>query len=500
MTQLVWPVPEQQARFKRLDQAFSWYHGSDLDQNGTGFWRHTPKTRKARFDSESAIADRHRVHVPVAAEVAETAAAFLFGAGVRWDDEEAELLADDIGLTEVLVPAASRGSGLGETWFRLGWHEGAVYVEDIDPRNVAPTWRAGRLRSAQVYNPLPTHDGRDWAHVETHSAGVVEHRLYQVGTMSVGTTGVSTSVLTGPLPLVNHPSTFGWAGPELDDTGALKLDGSGAPVPSNAEVGYTELPESMDDRMLLVGVINAMPRDFRVGGRADTEGSESLMAAVDEAISALMRDVRLGKVRLIVSETALDQAPTLGKSTLTGLAFDASAEVFSPLGTGQSMGENTPIVAVQPDIRSNEHLDVARDLTRRIIALAGYDPESVVSHRTTLPESAAARRLRESTSLRTTAAKAQRWVPVLEELVSSAGHLRAFLGTGDSVGEPTAELQPVVSPDRAEIARGVALQRQSGVMSREQAVRELHQAWDDAEVLAEVEKIASEGSMVLGGF
>jgi hypothetical protein len=469
-----WPPAAHRPRLDAIRKARAWYSGERLiEDSGTTFWRRGGGKSK-EWNEGVSLADDEKVHVPAAADLALTASDFLFAEGVEYltDDDQALMAeADELaGLTALLPLAAEKASGMGEVYVRLGWDADQPLATLVDADRVLPTFRWGRLVRAVVWSDLPDRDGKRWRHLEHHERGVIRHELWLRGRarateerQSDGTT-VTTEQdeMETTRPLTDHPETR-----DLDPK-----------VP---------LPEGMANRLALLYVANAEPRTGRMGGRSDTEGSEGLMAGLDMTISALLRDVDLGKARILADENVLTRT---GK--LKSAFFDKDARVFAPVGSGSM--EGGPLQSVQFAIRANDHLATAGDLLHRIVSAAGYSPDSLSVVQSNLPEAAAARRARERASLRTTGRKAPRWRWMAAESLSSLAVIYGDLTDRplDVAPRVTVTLRSSMAPDFTELATAVAAARVAEIVSDQTAVRELHPQWDETAVLEEVAKIVAE--------
>lgn len=468
-----WPPAEHKDRLDAIAKARAWYSGDDLPtHSGTTFWTPRSKeTKSAKWIDGTSIYDDEKKHVPAAADLALTASDFLFGGGVeylvptidndadRTDEMQRRVAeADELaGLTKLLPLGGEKASGMGEAFIRLAWTEEngrrRPLASLVDPDRVLPVFRWGRLVGARIWADLPAFEGRKWRHVETYVPGQITHELFR-------STSATDSVFTMGEPeddLNDHPATAG-----LEST-----------VP---------LPDGMAGRMALLYVANADPRVIRIGGRSDTEGSEDEMAGLDMTMSSLLRDVDLGKGRILVDESMLNRTTLLGSAY-----FDQHARSFAPIGSGKMTGNE--IKPVQFTIRATDHLATMGDLLQRIVSAAGYSPESLSVVQGNLPEAAAARRARERASLRTTERKAARWRTVIAEALSSLAVVAHNLSAPPPV---TVELRSSMSPDFTELATAVAAARVAEIVSDKTAVRELHPRWTEAEVDAEVALIVEQ--------
>lgn len=462
-----WPPAVHRPRLDAIRKSRAWYAGERLrEDSGSSFWCKRVVTKDEWWGTTS-IADDEKVHVPAAADLALTASDFLFGGGVEFLSPEQELVnaAEQTAQFLALLPlGAEKGSGLGETYIRLGWDDelGIELAELIEPDTVLPTFRWGRLASAIVWEDLDVYEGKRWRHLEHHERGVIRHELWLCGPAVAGSSREAAPLdeMVTTRPLTDHPATR-----DLDP--------------------YIDLPPGMADRLALHYVANADSKTKRAGGRSDTEGSEGLMAGLDLTVSGMLRDVDLGKGRVLVDESVLTRTGVLGS-----VFFDKDARYLSPVGSSGMSEKQLQIV--QFAIRADDHLAIARDLIQRIVSAGGYSPESLSVVQGSLPEAASARRARERASLRTSERKAGRWRPVIAEALSSLAVIRAYLNDDDiDPPEVTVTIRNSMAPDTHEVATMVAAAYAAGVMSPQTAVRELHPTWKEERVLEEVAALAT---------
>src|SRR5690606_36188146 len=80
-------------------------------------------------------------------------------------------------------------------------------------------------------------------------------------------------------------------------------------------------------------------------GYADVQGLESILASIDSALSSWIRDIELGRGRIIVPDHFLDFD---GEGNAS---FDAHREVFAGLPLDPNTATNNPITLSQFQIR-----------------------------------------------------------------------------------------------------------------------------------------------------
>lgn len=475
-----WPPEGHDVRLQQIATNRAWWSGEKLqDHSQAHFWTQPVTQKGTLWTPTGNIETGYRIHVPVSADLAQTASDFLFGGDLDITappvedgllDLQPKIDAMRIWLDDLLSDAAERASGMGEIYLRLNWEaeDGAdkiVSITVIEPDIVIPKWKWGKLCQAGVWHDLPDVGGKQYKHVEVYTPGKIENQLWWADAKSPDWHQAGS--------LEEHPATA-----DLE------------PLP--------ELPKGMKGRMALVGVMNRKPRKKRIGGAADTEGSEDLLAAIDSTISSLQQDVDLAKARLIVDESFLQRS----KDALGGLYFDSATRIFSPLnigGSGSKATTTNAIEMVQFKIRVEEHLGTSREYIRRVVAAAGYAPESLVAEASTLPEAAAARRLREAASLRTTARKGRRWKPEIDDIVTSYLIVEAWVFDNRDIAPPDLDISlgQALSPDLTERLSFVAQGRTAGILSLKTSVEMLHPDWDEDRVMEEVDLLASEAPVAL---
>ena len=210
-------------------------------------------------------------------------------------------------------------------------------------------------------------------------------------------------------------------------------------------------------------------------GRADVEGCESLLDALDETYTSWMRDIRLGKSRIVVPADALEPA-VFGGGRGAGKSFDADREVFTELEVDPQHMDITP---VQFDLRTAEHAETALHLFERIVSEAGYSPQTFGLKIEGRAESGTALRLREARTFKTMARKQRYWAPALADVCELL-----LILDGAIFGRPVTPERPRVTwPEETatpqEVAQTLTLLRTAEAASTETMVRMLHADWAD---------------------
>ena len=231
-------------------------------------------------------------------------------------------------------------------------------------------------------------------------------------------------------------------------------------------------------------------------GRSDLDGCIDLMDALDETYTSWMRDIRLGKARVLVDRNMLDvNDPGLGAQ------FNADREVFTNLkgglgSKGPNGVPNAPIEQVQFAIRVAEHQATASHLLTRIFAAAGYSPQTFgeANDQHTRTVTATEVDSREKLTLMTRDAKIRYARPALRQIMAALLDVDAhvFGGPGRHGDLPEVEFPDALAPSMDALAQTVQLLRAAEAASTETMVEMVHPDWNREQVTAEVGRIQSE--------
>lgn len=419
--------------------------------------------------------------MPLPADLSSASAALLFAQppSLKYDGGGGGDVQDylngmvDDGMHAKFLEAADMCAALGGVYLRAVWDTDvadAAWIDLVPPDAAVPEFRYDRLVSVTFWTVLADEGKKVVRHLEKHipHQNVILHGVFEGDQQKIGRR----------IDLGAFPET--------------------RPIAAVAANGVIELPDQPNDASTVVYIPNAKPnkvwRDLGPMaaplGRSDFQGLECDFDALDEAWSSWMRDIRLGKARLIVPHSYLDN---IGRGK--GAVFEPEREVYAPLNmlvSGESAGANASIVQQQFDIRWQAHKGTVDSIIEYIITRAGYSGQSlglIGDVATTATEVVA----RERKSLTTRARKINYWRPALADIIYGLMTVNQIVyGSPVEAVRPDIEFPDVVMPDALELAQTVATLRGAESISVETAVATAHPDWDTDQVAEEVSRIYSE--------
>jgi hypothetical protein len=420
------------------------------------FWGSSPE----RSDSQ-----RTKLHIPLAGDIASTSADMLFGEPIKVTSDDAatqdrlEDLLDD-GMDATLLEGAEIGAALSGVYLRVVWNRAISdrpWVTSVHPDAAVPEWQMGRLSAVTFWRVLGEDGKIVVRHLERHEAGRIVHGVYQ-GTCDE---------LGQPIPLDSFEATRHLVSEHLVDGNSI--------VTGHTGLTAAYVPNARPNR------IWRNTPDAAYLGRSDFSGVEPLFDALDETWSSWMRDIRLGKGRLIVPQEYL-QSNGRGQ----GAGFSAEREIWTSINAlGDESGKPT-ITQVQFQIRVAEHQQTATELVQTIARSAGYSPSSFGIGQETV---ATATEIisRDERSLTTRRRKIRYWRPAIRDILTALLAVdKTVFGTPNNLDRPGIEFADGVSPDPEAVARTIQLLDAAKAISTPQKVITLHPDWEQQQVDEEV--------------
>jgi hypothetical protein len=437
------------------------YRGGVVGTMARWFWGKPP----------AAGEQRTKLHVPIAADICATSSDLLFSEppAAKADDTATQNRLDELidqGIHATLLEAAELAAALGGVFLRPAWDadlSDRPWLSAVHADAAIPEFKWGRLAAVTFWEELSREGGIVVRRLERHEPGAILHGLYE---------GTSDQ-LGRPVPLTDHESTRPLA-EVVDAKGAVTTGWDGLTA--------VYVPNMRPNRMW-----RSVPGAAHLG-RSDLAGVEPLLDALDETYSSWMRDIRLGKARILVPSAYLQSAGGPGE----GATFDTDREVFSELNMLPRSGDANMLTENQFKIRVAEHRDTAADLVEQIVRSAGYSAQTFGSTgdaAVTATEVVA----RERRSYLTRDRKTVYWGPALADAYAALLAVdRAVFRSPVTPQPPELTWQDAVSEDPQAIATTAELLRRAEAASTETLVKMQHPDWEKEAVAAEVKAILAE--------
>ena len=420
-----------------------------------------------------------KIHIPIAADIAAVSADMLFCERPRFSifDDKAEKnesqrqrRLDEIvrkaGVYNRLHEAAELAAVGGDVFLKINYDEKALDCPQlmvVSTENALPEWRMDRLAAVHFFTELKRQrDGaKVWRLYERYEPGKIYSCVY------LGDSGSIGAVEPGM----------------LDDLGLQE---------------ELALPVQV---MAAVQVFNMRPSRLRQGpdaGRSDFEGQRDQLDALDEVFSSWLRDIRLGKARLLVPAEFLRKrkADDEGAHFTDGsYTWDFDEDVETLVALDVMNDKNMQITPSQFAIRAEEHAKTAEALIRNIVSTAGYSPQSFGLDINGNAQSGTALHIREKKSYTTRGKKINYWDAPLEEIMTSILQLdRAIYHIADvhETDRVVVEFPDVLTTDISTVASAVQMLNNAQAASIETMVKMQHPEWTDRQISEEAASIMSQ--------
>jgi A118 family predicted phage portal protein len=440
-----------------------------LDQISKFFWGNPPEQGNIRDG---------KLHIPLAGDIASTSADLLYTEPPAFTVVEDLIGAErtqgrldkivDNGMIPALLESAEVASAMGGVYLRLTVDPDMANTplfDVIPPESAVPMFRSGRLQAVIFWRKVGQIENSVFRHLELHEVGRVWHGLYQGSDEALG---------------------------ERIDLRAMEETSQYFDI-----VGEAGFVETFSDGLTAEYIPNMRPNRVMKGspfGRSDYQGIEATMDALDEVWSSLMRDVRLGKSRLIVPESYLE-SNGVGR----GARFSAERELFTPV-KAMPDNEGVSIEQVQFTIRVDEHLASARMLAAQALRGAGYSAQTFGEGDQSGPATATEIQARESRSYTTRDRKIGYQRPAIARLARVALQMdKAFFGSdaGDVSENPNLEWPDGVQTDMETTSKVVQMLDAAKAVSSRTKIEMVHPQWDTGQVQEEIELIEGEATIAV---
>ncbi|MFG3118690.1 phage portal protein [Streptomyces sp. NPDC048197] len=467
-----WPPAQFATEYAAMRVDDAWYAG-DRTRLAAVYTRDQlrPDGRRRLWGRRPPAAGQRddRLHIPLAADIANTSASLLFSEPPTFtvDDTATQARLDELteagGVANALLEAAEVAAALGGVFLRVTWDTSLAarpLLTAVHADSALPEFRFGILSAVTFWHELPSDNATVWRHLERHEPGRILHGLYQGDADRLGVR----------VPLVEHPEVASLAD-SLGEQG------------DNIETG-------LPDALTAAYVPNMRPNRANRGsplGRSDYQGAHDLFDALDSTWSSWMRDIRLARARLIVPDGYLRS-----NGPGNGATFDADREIWQTLNIPPTE-TGTGITLSQFGIRVDEHQQTAEAIVRQAVQGAGYSAQTFgLGDATAATATEVVARERRSMITRDT--KARYWAPAVADMLHVMLRLDRTLGFSTvATGErPHIQFGDAVSEDPQSTAQTLALLAQAEAASTDTKVRILHPDWSDEQVQAEVDRIREE--------
>ncbi len=435
--------------------------------------------------------EQNAIHVSLAQEITRTSANLLYaepataavvplteGGDVEKVQERLDLITGPQ-FQQTMVSAAEISSGLGGAFLRVCWDTSVVdhaFVTKVDPDMAWPEFKWGQLVAVTFWRTVGSDNSTVWRHLERHELdangiGQIVHGLYEGTADNLGK----------PKPFSEHAATQWLAAPEM---AATLIEGNAISTLTPG-LGAVYAPNILPSSLWRHDPLGAHL------GRSDLEGIEQQLDALDELYSSWLRDIRLGKGRLIVGESMLRD---LGAGM--GAGFDLDTTIFTPVKAAPSSAasEKMALEQVQFKIRTEDFERAIEHFRRIILAAAGYSPGTFGMQDDGAAVTATEVAARQQLSFTTRKRKVLGLKPALEAILTKALAVDAavFPNSGAAPLNVVTEFPDGVNEDPKAIAETNQLDYNSQSSSIETRVKRANPDWDQTKVDEEVGRVKDE--------
>lgn len=501
-----WPPLGWRAAYIRFQEWSAWYSGTPAEL--TRFYaNYMGQDRSGFFDSASTAQPyntiwqrfkfwgrqqpgaitRIRSHVPLPADMATISSDLIFADAPRILIPDAHMaqasssakdaqdrldeIIDADGIMATLLEGGEVCAALGGVYPRISWDKEFAshpLLTIVHPDAVVPDFLYGKLIAATVWRVV-LDNGKDvWRQLE---------RYEMVGSTAHIITGLymGTREKIGTLkPLNLMPETSSLVNTMTDPQNLPQQ------LLSDVDTGLSRIPITYVPNMRPNRADRTSPL-----GRSDFQGVEGLFDSLDETMTSWMRDIRLGKARLIAPEEYM--AP---QKRGQGSYFDLDREIWETLKMHPSDSSITP---QQFSIRTQEHADTIEALIERIVSASGYSGATFgLKGPENLEKTATEVRSKEQRTLSTRDRKIGYWRSALADIFELMLEADQAQFGGSGTFRPILEFSDTVQASLIDTANAVNFLEQAKAVSLRTKVQMVHPDWDPGMIDAEVKAIQGE--------
>lgn len=475
MNLLDWKMAEHSAWYSGSAEVLANFYDDYLGKNVMGLPRGAMNT-DAFWGRQIQNQGEVFVHVPIAGDIAETSANFLFSespvikiaeaheekAAQSYKDTQSEVddMLLDSGFFMKILEAAETCAAIGGTYIKLAWDEELSKYPIpviVQPDRAIPEFSFGILTAVTFWQTILVEDGGNKVYrlLERYERGAIKYTLYK------GTA----------------------------DRLGFKVD-----LKSLKET--EDLPEEQEtvDALLAIYVPNILPNRLDRNsylGRSDYLGIEGLMDSLDETFSCWVKDIALAQAKILIPESFLSKQEGKMKYNLDKMMY-VKLDIDPVSLQGQNM-----ITPQQFAIRADEFEKTSLNLLDRIITSAGYSPQSFGLKVEGRAESGTALVIRERKSFATKGKKQNYWQVALKRLVflMKLVYKEELGGKLEIDGTVNVTFNDSITNDLKELSSSIKMISDAFAASTETKVRLLNPDWEEEQIKQEVLKIQEENGL-----
>lgn len=414
------------------------------------------------------------VHVPMAGDIAETSANFLFSEspiikiaqahektasqGFKDSQDDLDKMLLETSFSSRILEGAETCAAIGGVYIKLAWDE------ELSPHPIPvivqadralPEFKFGILTAVTFWKTIDADDSGSKVYrlLERYEKGSISYKLY------LGT----TDKLGKEVPLTKHDETKGM----------------------DKEIQTI-------DELLVVYVPNMLPNRLDRSsslGKSDLQGIEGLMDSLDEIFSSWVRDIALAQAKILLPQGYL-------KNSGGKLRYNMDQMLYVELDI-DPLTEGNKITPQQFEIRAESFEKSALNFMERIITSAGYSPQSFGLNISGRAESGTALSIRERKSFATKGKKENYWQQAIKRIIT----LMTLIENEELNGafEPDLEINVAfndsITNNLTELSTSVKMLSDALAASTETKVRLIHPDWNEAQIEEEVQKIMDENGI-----
>ena len=389
--------------------------------------------------------------VPFAREMARLSSSLLFSEPAKVTLEQAQESLDELlavnGAESFFQESAETVAVEGRGGLRI------LTDPNIDPRNPLITYvnedriiwdiHHGRfVRGGIVVIEATSENGRDtYRMLEAHEPGGITRRVYR-GQQNVLGNRITTSSDTLP--------------PEI--RGFKEEEETGLDVPTLIE--WPNVP----------------------GARSDLFGIEILLERIDEAESLLVEKAWKSRPWIFATRGLADENGNVDISNLIFLSQSEAAQYLEEKQPG------APVVHVQPEMQTTEHINYLNHLREEALTKAGYSLASYGLGDTGTAESGTAIRLKQARTLNNRSSKERMTREAMTTAIAVAMAVK-HRSRDIEAFKPEIEFGDGMPEDELQTSQVLTTLKAANLISDEQAQRQLHPDWDEKAIMEEVARI-----------